>query len=187
MNMYHDPRHKVFVSYHHEDQRYKDRFIELMGSDMVDESVGFGDIDDTNLSTETIRQYVRDGFIRDATVTIVLIGRCTWQRKHVDWEISSSIRKTPFNTRCGLMGIFLPSHPNFGSKKYAPKLTPPRLADNCVGLEPYASLHNWTENSDWVRSWIDNAYERRDYVLPSNSRDLFGRNRSGSCMRGWSD
>ncbi len=56
----------------------------MMGHDIVDESVGDGDIDDDNLATETIRQRIRDNFIRDATVTVVLIGPCTWQRKHVD-------------------------------------------------------------------------------------------------------
>lgn len=85
--MYEPPRHKVFISFHHEDQSYKDSFADLMENDIVDHSVDDGDIDDDNLSTETIRQKIRDDFIRDATVTVVLIGRCTWQRKHVDWEI----------------------------------------------------------------------------------------------------
>ena len=52
-----------------------------------------GDIDDS-LATDTIRQRIRDNFIRDATVTVVLIGPCTWQRKYVDWEIGSSLRAT---------------------------------------------------------------------------------------------
>ena len=66
----------------------------MMEGDIVDRSVEDGDIDDTNLSTETIRQKIRDDFIADATVTVVLIGPCTWQRKHVDWEIGSSLRAT---------------------------------------------------------------------------------------------
>lgn len=92
--MYQPRRDKVFISFHHEDQFYKDQFVEMMGDDIVDQSVEDGDIDDDNLSTETIRQKIRDEFIRDATVTVVLIGPCTWQRKHVDWEIGSSLRKT---------------------------------------------------------------------------------------------
>ena len=107
--MYQAPRHKVFISFHHEAQAYKDWFIQMMGDDIVDESVGDGDIDDENLATETIRQRVRDDFIRDATVTIVLVGPCTWQRKHVDWEIGSSLRATRLNSRCGLLGILLPN------------------------------------------------------------------------------
>ena len=46
-------------------------------------------------------------------MTIVLIGPCTWQRKHVDWEIGASLRKTRKNSRCGLLGILLPNHPDY--------------------------------------------------------------------------
>ena len=125
------PRHKVFVSFHHEDQAYKDRFVRAMGANFVDKSLEDGDIDDNNMATETIRQRIRDDFIADATVTVVLIGPCTWQRKHVDWEIGSSLRDTRNNPRCGLLGILLPSHPDFGKRTYSPVLIPPRLADNC--------------------------------------------------------
>ena len=98
-------RHKVFISFHHDDQRYKDRFVDMMDGHIVDESVHDEDIDDDNLRTETIRQKIRDDFIADATVTVVLVGACTWQRKHVDWEIGSSLRNTKRNSRCGLLGI----------------------------------------------------------------------------------
>ena len=89
-----------------------------MKDDIVDKSVEDGDIDDLNIKTETIRQKIRDDFIADATVTIVLIGPCTWQRKHVDWEIGSSLRDTKKNSRCGLLGIWLPNHPDFGRQNY---------------------------------------------------------------------
>ena len=109
-------RHKVFISFHHEDQKYKDQLVRAMDDGLVDKSVEDGDIDDTHLKTQTIRQKIRDGFIADATVTVVLIGPCTWQRKHVDWEIGSSLRHTKNNSRCGLLGILLPDHPDFGKR-----------------------------------------------------------------------
>ena len=87
-------KHKVFVSFHHKDEQYKDRFVRMMGGYIVDKSVYDEDIDDQNLKTETIRQKIRDYFISDATVTVVLVGACTWKRKHVDWEIGSSLRDT---------------------------------------------------------------------------------------------
>ena len=99
------PRHKVFISYHDEDRGYKDRFVRNMGDSIIDESVQVDDIDDTNLQVETIRRRIRDDYIADATVAIVLVGPCTWQRKHVDWEIGSSLRDTKNNSRCGLLGI----------------------------------------------------------------------------------
>ena len=158
----------------------------MMEGNIVDKSVDDGDIDDDNLPTETIRQKIRDEFIRDATVTVVLVGPCTWQRKHVDWEIGSSLRDTRRNPRCGLLGILLPNHTNYGSKKYTPRLIPPRLADNCGGDDPFARIYDWSSDSASVRSWIHTAFRRRDGASPDNSHPQFRNNRSGDCSRGWS-
>ena len=127
-------RHKVFVSYHHSyDEEYKEEFCDLLGLDIVDKSVEDGDID-INLQTDTIRQKIRDGFIADATVTVVLISKCTWQRKHVDWEIGSGLRYTKNNSRCGLLGILLSTNYDYKRDNYRSNLIPPRLADNAVAL-----------------------------------------------------
>ena len=183
--MQHAPRHRVFISYYHEDQAYKDWFVRMMGDDIVDESVEDGDIDDDNLNTETIRQYIRDGFIRDATVTLVLIGPCTWQRKHVDWEIGSSLRATRLNSRCGLLGILLPKHPNAGAARYSLNLVPPRVADNIGGNDPYAVIYNWSSNANEIRNWIHQAFSGRDGTPPINGRTQYRNNRIGDCSRGW--
>ena len=143
MTANHIRRHNVFISHHDADREYKRRFIQMMGDFIVDMSVDEEDIDDTDLATETIRQEIRDGFIRQASVTIVLIGPCTWQRMHVNWEIHSSIRHTDYNRRCGLLGIFLPNHPGHGSETYSERLIPARLADNIPGDNPYALLYDW--------------------------------------------
>ena len=105
-------KHKTFISYHNaNDEQYKIDFQKLFADIhdiIVPWAVEIGDIN-PNLKTETIRQKIRDEYLRDSTVTVVLIGSQTWQRKHVDWEISSSIRDTQKNKRAGLLGIFLPS------------------------------------------------------------------------------
>ncbi|MDE0396257.1 MAG: TIR domain-containing protein [Candidatus Poribacteria bacterium] len=178
------PRHTVFITFHHEDQEFRDWFVDMLEGHVVDRSVGDGDIDDW-LSVETIRRKIRDEFIADATVTIVLIGKCTWRRKYVDWEIGSSLRDTEYNPRCGLLGIFLPTHPDYKKEKYRPWLMPPRLAENCVGRDPYAKLYDWSQNTLWVQRWIHRAFLRRDRRPPSNSTLSFVNNRGGSCYRGW--
>ena len=178
------PRHRVFVSFHHADQTYKDSFVQMMGDDIVDESVGDGDID-INIRTETARQKIRDEFIRDATVTVALIGPCTWQRKHVDWEIGSSLRKTELNPRCGLLGILLPNHPDFNTGGCNPRLIPPRLAKNCEGEDPYARIYNWMTQPSVVRRWIHEAFQRRNGTDPDNSLQQFKNNRGGDCSLGW--
>ncbi len=187
--MHQTPRHRVFISFHHQDQAYKKRFVQMMGNDIVDESVGDGDIDDENLATETIRQRIRDNFIRDATVTVVLIGPCTWQRKHVDWEIGSSLRATHLNSRCGLLGILLPNHPDAEAARYRLNrlnIIPPRVADNVGGTDPYAVVYGWSYSTTDIRDWIHRAYERRARTPPpDNSRQQYRRNRSGPCSDGW--
>ena len=92
-------RRRVFISFHHqEDQELKDRFVRMMGDHIVDRSVSTGDIIDQDLTVDEIRRRIREEYIADATVTVVLIGRCTWQRKHVDWEIAASLIDTPTTT-----------------------------------------------------------------------------------------
>ena len=181
------PRHKVFISFHHaEDEGYKDAFCEKLDSGFVDKSVEDGDID-PYLKTDTIRGRIRDDFIADATVTVVLAGRCTWQRKHVDWEIGSSLRDTKNNSRCGLLGILLPTHPDYGRDKYRPRLLPPRLADNCGNANAFAAIHRWPRpwSTARVQEWIHAAFERRSKVNPNNARVQFKNNRSGPCSSGW--
>ena len=141
-------RHKVFVSYHHaNDQYYKNLFDNLFSNIydiMVSKSVQIGDID-SNLPTERIRQKIRDEYLRDSTVTVVLIGSETWKRKHVDWEIGSSIRQTEYSSRSGLLGIVLPTYPRKDLTKYDPYTIPPRLYDNVKSN--FAQIYNWNDNS----------------------------------------
>ena len=180
-------RRKVFISYHVEDRDQVKQFADSMGIVIVDKSVKDSDIDDRNIKTATIRQKIREDFISDASVTIVLIGPCTWQRKHVDWEIGSSLRQTKNNSRCGLLGILLPNHPDYGKQGYNPQLIPPRLADNCQRKDPYAIIYDLPRNQvkSKVRSWINQAFERRNWALPINKRKQFARNRRGNCAQGW--
>lgn len=178
-------RHRVFVSYHHAlDESYKKifelRFGNVFGA-IVPGSVNDGDID-PNLATETIRQKIRDEYLRDTSVTVVLIGAQTWQRKHIDWEIGSSIRDTKANPRSGLLGIVLPTYPRADKSKYNSRTIPPRLHDNIEC--GFATIHNWTEDATIVQGWIHEAYLRRSTKQPDNSRDAFGKNRTGDA---WTD
>lgn len=174
------PTHKVFISYHHaNDEFYKSQFINLFSNifkGFISKAVEIGDINPL-ISVDSIRSNIRDNFIRDASVTLVLIGTETWKRKHVDWEISSSIRQTQLNSRCGLLGILLPSHPSYGLDTYDGGIVPPRLVRNqeCG----YASIYDWTNDVSKVKSRIHDAYDRRGKINPDNSYPHFKYNKSG--------
>ncbi|MFM9985618.1 MAG: TIR domain-containing protein [Flavobacteriales bacterium] len=174
-------RHKTFISYHYaNDENYKIAFKKIF-SDIHDVivpwEVEIGDID-PNQKSEIIRQKIRDQYLSESTVTVVLIGSQTWQRKHVDWEIASSIRDTKANPRSGLIGIFLPSYALSSENRYNPQTIPPRLIDN-VNCG-FATLHKWSNNPSEVQYWIHAAFERRRKINPNNTYPLFVQNRKGN-------
>ena len=102
---------KTFISYHHDnDQYYREHLAELAryhGS-FQDGSVKVGDIDE-DLPSETIRRIIRDEYLRDTQVTILLCGTDTRFRKHVDWELKSSMINGRVNTQSGILVIDLPN------------------------------------------------------------------------------
>lgn len=187
-------RHKIFISFHHGDkmidprcgQYWKDRFELLFHQQyetVIIRSVQDGDIQD-GIQTETTRRKIRDEYIADATVTVVLIGSYTWKRKHVDWKISSSIRDTANNPRCELIGIVLPTYSGFDRKQYDSYTNPPRLYKNIEC--GFATIHLWNENPNIVQGWIHEAFLRKDRVEPTNAYRLFSNNRSTYQTR-WQD
>ena len=112
--------HKVFISYHHtNDQRYKEELVKFgeRYSLFVDRSVDTGDIPDT-WTDEQIRPAIRDRYLRDSTVTAVLVGTETRRRKHVDWEIHSSMYDGSVNKRSGIVVINLPGISDYFDAPY---------------------------------------------------------------------
>ena len=103
--------HNVFISYHHRnDQLYKDELI-LRGESFgvfIDRSVDTGAISE-NLSDQAIREKIRDEYLRDSTVTILIVGTETKNRKHIDWEIYSSMYDGLKNKKSGILVVNLPS------------------------------------------------------------------------------
>ena len=173
-------RHKVFVSYHHEnDEDYRNRFERMfveVYNIMDSRSVNLGDIPKGLLIDEVSRR-VRDDHLSDSTVTVVLIGIDTWRRKHVDWEIAGTVRDTPANPRSGLLGIILPSHQSFNREHYGPYTIPPRLHDNVEC--GFAEVYDWSESPLDVAGWIDSAFRRRGRIDPDNSFVRFAKNWKG--------
>ena len=107
-------RHKVFIScYYNKGGHYK-RLLEDWNESadiFVNESVQEHEIHDS-YTDETIRRIIRDYYIRDSTVTIVLCGPETRTRKFVDWELHATMYDTQKNPKGGILVISLPSADN---------------------------------------------------------------------------
>lgn len=165
-------KHKLFISYYHrDDEYYRDRFEELFGDLFINKSVQYGDID-SDLSTEYIKRLIRENYISDTSVVVVLVGKNTYCRKHVDWEISAGLRNN-----AGLIGLALPSHSSYKKDTYSKNDVPERLVDNLK--TKYASFYDWTENRSHIVKWIEKAFENKSKMKDDkiNSRKQMKNNR----------
>lgn len=182
--------HKVFVSYHHaNDQVYKAALVNFNEQHRIfdDCSVDTGDIDD-DLDDEAIREKIRDEYLKDTSVTILLVGTETKYRKHIDWELYSSMYDGKVNKKSGILVINLPSTgctsfyaPHDGEKAVVyPTMTqwttitgraeferrypylPDRIIDNLLAPNVRISVTNWDKlNVRTLTFLIDAAYKDR--------------------------
>ena len=185
--------HKVFISYHHQNDQWYKEYLANFGklySIFIDESVDTGGISD-DLTDERIREKIRDEYLRDSTVTIVLVGTETKRRKHVDWEIYSSMYDGPVNKKSGVLVLTLPTVLDSNSFRVAhedeksivypdviewtsvntrseyerlyPSL-PDRLIDNLLEPEAKISVAPWNRienDAQKLKFLVDAAFEDR--------------------------
>ena len=199
--------HKIFIIYHHHnDQYYKDKLLEYNKQFrlFIDGSVDTGAVDD-DLSGERIRELIRDKYLRDTTVTILLVGTQTAKRKHVDWEIYSSMYDGPINKKSGIIVIELPTvksgychiahqnekgfiYPDITNwvsvtswneyKRRHPHL-PNRIIDNLMNELAKISVASWDRienNPTNLRLLIENAFNSRDSCTYDFSRPMRRKN-----------
>ena len=168
-------KHRCFVSYHKANSIAVKNFIEEFSDIFTAKTVGVTDEDDfiNSESPEYVMRRIREKYLSNTTVTIVLIGECTKARKYIDWEIASSLRNDPVNGLSGLLGINMKSVGTRG-------LAPPRLADNFNSKDStgsYALYRTYPTSSQSLRSAIQTAFDRRATHTPDNTRPLFKNNR----------
>jgi hypothetical protein len=173
-------RRKTFITYHHDDQQEVTNFIDEFDyyrDVFITRGLAVGMPNDVvihSYDTEYVMRRIREDFLTDSTVTVVLIGRCTWARRYVDWEIQASLRHGQRTTPNGLLGIVLHSAgPN--------PTAPDRLRRNLprvIREQSYARWYWYPDNAYELASWIEDAYEARtarDHLI-ENPRDKFAGN-----------
>jgi Thoeris protein ThsB, TIR-like domain len=161
-------KRKIFVSYHHGgDRDWYDAFSRTFCDQyevVKDNSPGRAiDSDDADY----VRWCLSADFITGSSCTIVLIGRDTWGRRFVDWEIDLTLQKEH-----GLIGVVLPTG----------GVAPPRLQDNVRSR--YAPSFSWariTGNATTLTQAIEIANHRPKGLI-NNTRER--RYRSASSVYG---
>ena len=176
-------RHKCFISYHHADQDEVDEFVRTFDHDrdvFIARGLGgemAGDIIDSD-DTDYVMKRIRELYLKDSTVTIVLMGKCSWARRYVDWEIQASIRSGETVTPNGLLGIKLPSFPKKDGQ--SPNRLNLNLKQSDDQADCYARWMEYPTRKDTLANAIDAAFNRRFTHTKwiNNPRDRFKYNRS---------
>ena len=157
-----DPtRHKCFISYHAEDTEEVAAFLDSFGSEFIAKTIGVTDEDDfiDSQDTDYIMGRIRQDYLGDSTVTIVLIGKCTWARRYVDWEVYSSLRDSKHSKVNGILAIQLPSAAADGGK------LPDRVADNVTRDDGndtgYARYYVYPTSTGGLRDLVSDAFSAR--------------------------
>lgn len=167
--------HKVFLSFYNKDIYYKNHLVRLndINSIFIDKSVGYYDImDSDNLNDEQIRTKIRDEYLQKSSVTIVLVGKNTKHRKHVDWEIGSSVIDGTINKKSGIIVIYLPEVNNLQHSQ----IVPSNKAKNEIQKSfPYT---NWTS---WERGKVFNEHP----YLPERILKNLKNNKVDICILEW--
>lgn len=174
-------RHKVFISYHKDDKDEVEEFIKTFDEEkdvFIARAVGVSmsqDIIDSD-NTDYVMRRIRELYLKDSTVTIVLLGKCTWSRRFVDWEIQASLRQGETVKPNGLLGIKLPSYNNNG---YPDRLNK-NLRQNDQQEDCYARVINYPTRKDTLANAIEDAFNARTSrnKLIVNPRDRFTYNRT---------
>lgn len=158
-------RHKTFISYHHADQKEVDEFIRTfdherdvfiaraVGSDETMESLINSDNDDY------VMRRIREDYLSDSTVTLAFIGKNTWTRKFVDWELAASLHQGPSAGKPnGVLAVLSPS--------LTKATLPDRFNDNWE--TGYAKYFPYPKNKTQLSKWIDDAFEYRESETKRN-------------------
>lgn len=157
-------RRKCFISYHHADQDEVDAFIRTYDHErniFISRGLGKEMSPDIINSTDTdyVMRRIRELYLSDSSVTIVMLGKSTWARRYVDWEIQASLRNGLSTMANGLLGIKLPSFT--GGNGYFPNRFNLNLKQNDNQVDCYARWITYPTTTQALVDAIEAAYQRR--------------------------
>ena len=162
-------KRKVFVSYHHSgDQAYYDAFsrafcdtYDVIADNSLERRVDSNDVD-------YVMRRIRENYITGSSCTIVLVGKETFGRKYVDWEIKATLDKEH-----GLIGVRLPTAPVSPQNLV---IVPDRLYDNIQsGYALWVTWQQITTSAYTCTQLIEEANDRSKRLI-DNTRDRLLRN-----------
>lgn len=177
----------VFISFHQGDEfevtvfreRYAQYFNEIrtLGisteGDEYAEKIGSGD-------SAYVMRKIREDYIAGTTCTIVLLGKCTWARRYVDWEIAATMRNNKADPRGGLIGFQLGSIAEQGQLTVPPRLDLNVASKNGIQVG-YARVYGTPESDGTIATWVEDAVTRSEDMDPATGSTSDLRTNSSPC------
>lgn len=171
-------KRKVFVSYHHGgDRGYYDAFSATFCDkyDVIDDNSPERRIDSEDL--DYVRRRLCENCITGSSCTIVLVGRDTWGRKYVDWEIDATLDK-----QHGLIGVQLPNALVLQDGTIG---VPLRLLDNVkTGYAVWLSWAQLTASTADLTAFIEMANAKSSFLIDNSRRRRY---RNAGIFESWSN
>jgi hypothetical protein len=156
-------KRKVFMSYHHGgDQAYYDAFSQAFHDtyEVITDNSLERQIDSDNV--EYVMRRIRENYITGSSCTIVLVGKETYARKYVDWEVKATL-----DAGHGLIGVHLPTAPVTAQNTVT---VPGRVHDNIQsGYALWVSWADITASPRACQAYIE-AANAKDKRLINNTR-----------------
>jgi hypothetical protein len=157
---------RVFFSFHYQDDIFRVNVVRKCGVVSGTAAAGFQDASlwekTKKKGTDAVKRLIDLG-LQGTSVTCVLIGQKTANRKYVTYEIEQSVKKGN-----GLLGIHINDIKNIkGDTNFWRGEVP-------AGLRKYnAPIYGWDQDS--FGGWVEEAYQRAHEGPPKNILEEFGR------------
>ncbi len=178
-------RRNVFLTYHHADQGEVNDLIKstyFAFSDMRAVGVSEGDDFVESDNTDYVLRRIREKYLRGTSATVALIGKCSWARKYVDWEIAATLRNNRNDPRGALLAVQLPSIDGRSDVCLPDRLAINQGYDIKSGTElGYASYHRYPSSGSLLAQWVEDAISRSRYRNPVAGSTMNLRRRNSSC------
>lgn len=146
---------KIFVSYHRADKKYKDKVVEFLS----EFGYGYFCVDEDESFNGWKHQHIADYIcskMKDCDVLLCIVGKETYSRPHVDWEIHTAL-KGGIGKRKGIVVVMLEKRQD-SINNIDDDTFPTKLQENLeyIVLEQFASIEKRIEYA------IETAIKNRD-------------------------
>lgn len=167
--------HRTFVICSETDRPYAEKLVLLLGGDMI--SIHFYKDAEAKDGHEFIEKFVSEQ-LSGIDDVMVLIGPETWKKRLVDLQLYATLGYRNENgSPLGIVGILLPSRPDFGQGHVVKGTIPPRVYDNWKSGKGLIKLFSWKNNPVYFKKVIELTDKRKGSIPEDNSRPVLAKNR----------